>query len=361
MIGLKCAIFSDILQEISGKIARAVTSYDCEPRHFKGAGIANPGAIDPIDESSAKLEGFRRCRPISRINTCKMNRRSIASMLYLELSKNGLPDDEALLDLVDRFSAGDIDDMELAAGLTDAEDRLGIYLDDYFEEDSKGEWLKISSDLSDAYMTGLANKIGSQMGLVPITNQYSSQGLSARLLFEDYVEDSHTKIEGCLITIFIRSINIDPSVRIDKILKFREKRFDQINNMHLQITEIVEGFRKSISDDQDDIAVMDNVRKAYARKIEPELAKLKSELDRSSIGSTWEGCYRALTLSVPSAGAIKYFTDASTPLLLGAGMALGFTDIAVKGYLAQRRTRESNPYTYLYDAHRNFGLPTFEA
>jgi hypothetical protein len=209
-------------------------------------------------------------------------------------------------------------------------------------------------------MTGLANKIGKQLDLSPITNIYPSQGMSARFLFEDYVEDSDTKAEGYLLTIFIRSLNIDPSIKIEKLLKFQKLRSEQIHDLRYKIIDLVEKLRNSISSGESDHSILDTARNIYARNVEPELVKLKSELNRNSIASTWEGCHRALTLSVPSAGAVKYFTNASTPLLLGAGMAVGFTDIAVKGYLAQRRTRENSPYTYLYDAHRDFGLPKFD-
>jgi hypothetical protein len=45
--------------------------------------------------------------------------------------------------------------------------------------------------------------------------------------------------------------------------------------------------------------------------------------------------------------------------LLGAGAALAAADIGVRGYLAGRKARAGNPFSYLHDINANFGLPDF--
>lgn len=225
--------------------------------------------------------------------------------------------------------------------------------------DEDGDWLLVDGRFADAYMAAMASRLAQQLELSPLTSNEPSHGLSFRFLFDDVVENSNQSATGALVSIAMRGLAVDASVPVDKLIKFRRNRKDQYIEMAQKFVEF--SAEISESDEVDDgKALLDKAQSTYNNKIEPQLRALKRELDNSSIQTAWEGAFRALTVSVPSAGALGYFTGLTGGALLGAGALLTVADVGVRSYLAGRKSRGSNPFSYLHDVRANFGLPEFQ-
>lgn len=227
----------------------------------------------------------------------------------------------------------------------------------YHDED--GDWLLVDGRFADAYMAAMASQLAQQLDLSPLTSSESTHGLSFRFLFDDVVESTNQSATGALVSIAMRGLRVDASVSVDKLIAFRRNRKDQYLEMAQQFGELSDEISQS-GNGEDGEALLAKAQKTYDSKIEPQLRALKRELDTNSIQTVWEGAFRALTVSVPSAGALGYFTGLTGGALLGAGALLTVADVGVRSYLAGRKSRGGNPFSYLHDVSANFGLPTFQ-
>ena len=220
-----------------------------------------------------------------------------------------------------------------------------------------GEWLLVDSRFADAYMSALAAQLSKQLTISPLTSHQRAQGMSFRFMFDDVVDSSPENAAGAMIGVVMRGLKVDASVPVSKLLKFREKRKDQ----YLDFAGKISGLSETLSGAEgvEGEELFARAQKVYDRDVEPSLRALKRELKNESISTAWAGAYRAITISVPSAGALAYFTGLAGPALLGAGAALAAADVGVRGYLANQKARASNPFSYLHDINANFGLPEF--
>lgn len=225
--------------------------------------------------------------------------------------------------------------------------------------DEDGDWLLVDGRFADAYMAAMASRLAKEVELSPLTSSEPSQGLSFRFLFDNIVENSNHSATGALVSIAMRGLAVDASVSVESLIKFRRNRKDQ----YLEMAQMLSEFSAELTecdDKGDGKALLSKAQATYDQRVEPQLRALKRELDNSSIQTIWDGAYRALTISVPSAGALNYFAGLTGGALLGAGALLTFADVGVRSYLAGRKSRGSNPFSYLYDVRANFGLPEFQ-
>jgi hypothetical protein len=214
--------------------------------------------------------------------------------------------------------------------------------------DEDGDWLLVDGRFADAYMAAMASKLAQQLDLSPLTSSEPTHGLSFRFMFDDVVESSNQSATGALVSIAMRGLRVDASVSVDKLIAFRRNRTDQYLEMAQQFGELSDEISQS-GNGEDGEALLAKAQKTYDNKIEPQLRALKRELETNSIQTVWEGAFRALTVSVPSAGALGYFTGLTGAALLGAGALLTVTDVGVRSYLAGRKSRGGNPFSYLHD------------
>lgn len=235
--------------------------------------------------------------------------------------------------------------------------RRAMDLDGYYQ-DEDGDWLLVDGRFADAYMAAMASRLAKEVELSPLTSSEPSQGLSFRFLFDDVVENSNQSATGALVSIAMRGITVDASVPVESLIKFRRSREDQYLEMAQKLSEFSAEIAES-GGESDGQALLAKAQATYDNKVEPQLRALKRELDNSSIQTAWEGAFRALTVSVPSAGALNVFTGLTGGALLGAGALLTIADVGVRSYLAGRKSRGGNPFSYLHDVRANFGLPEY--
>jgi len=225
--------------------------------------------------------------------------------------------------------------------------------------DEDGDWLLVDGRFAEAYMAAMASQLAQQLDLSPLTSSESTQGLSFRFLFDDVVESADQSATGALVSIAMRGLRVDASVSVNRLIAFRRNREDQYLEMAQQFGELSAEISQS-GDSENGEALLVKAQRTYVDKIEPQLRALKRELETNSIQTVWEGAFRALTVVVPSTGAIGYFTGLTSGALLGAGALLTVADVGVRSYLAGRKIRGSNPFAYLHDASANFGLPRYQ-
>ena len=217
-----------------------------------------------------------------------------------------------------------------------------------------GEWLLVESSFAKVYMSALAALLAKETDLAALTNEELSMGVNLRTLLEDLKPSTQSEKKGALVSFVMEAIRVDPETRIDKLLAFRQSRHNQLAELTKQFDAISAG----IANYETARELEERVRDAYVTQIRPRLESLKDELNDNFIAAVWDGVQRVVTVSVPAAGAVAYFTGLTGTTLLAAGAAIAVTDVAVKTHLAHKRTRRASPYSYLLDIEHKFCLPT---
>ncbi|WP_291074864.1 DUF6236 family protein [Hyphomonas sp.] len=219
--------------------------------------------------------------------------------------------------------------------------------------DQDGEWLLVDKSFANSYMTALAAKLASKLSLTPLTSKTLSHGLSSQFLFEDDVDTTHNRASGALIDVAFRSLKVDPTTPISRLLKFRRRRETQFQELSIEF----QNFRNIISEVESDEPIEKRAQQIYQTNIDPKMKALKKEASLNSIETVWDGAIRALTVSAPAGGALAVFSQLGTPVALGAGAAIAAIDLGVKSYLSGKKLKVSNPYSYLHDLENTYGLP----
>jgi hypothetical protein len=219
-------------------------------------------------------------------------------------------------------------------------------------EDNDGEWLLVDNRFAEIYMSALAALLAKETDLAPLTNEEPSMGVNLHTLLEDVKPSAPSRKKGALVSLVMEAIRVDPNTRIEKLLAFRRAREDQLADLSAQFDDISSKIRECESGRE----LQEQAQNTYITRIRPKLNALRKELKDNSIQSIWDGVQRAVTISVPAGGALSYFTNLHGLTLLGAGIAVAITDIAVKSHLAQRKTRRASPYTYLLEVEKKFSV-----
>jgi len=244
-------------------------------------------------------------------------------------------------------------------------DKVSAELRDIFghaEASGSSEWLLVGDAFSDIYMAALALLLAEEKdGLAPVTNSSADHGSALLSL----LADSPSVVEpqqGVLVSLTMKNLRIDPSVKVQELIRFKQKRNDQLGELATKLEDL----NAKIKEATDLKELEQQAQRIYERDVEKALNDLASELRAASIQSAWEGLYRGVLFTVPAQSLLNVAGQAlhtgpgtmSSGVMIGAGALLTLTDVAVKTYFARRKTRKSSPFTYLLDAQRKFSLPS---
>lgn len=351
---LRCDLHQNLLSELGGKVAGLLHN----DHYMRTFGQLGPGS--PAEHSLAASEHLAWEIEETFAEAGMYPNKMSAELLKLALHSGLARVHTGKLSPTIRSLFRNLELARMHPGKLDSVLRE-VFSEQQMSSDDAGDWLLVDSRFAHAYMSALAASLSKQLDLSPLTSSEPAHGLSFRFLFDDFVDTSTHSAEGALVSVVMRSLRVDPSVSIHRLIEFKRKREDQYLHLKSKLSQLSSNLTvedgPSNADEYRDL--IERTSNTYTNEIEPQLRALKRELDNQFIHTVWEGAYRALTISVPSAGALAYFTGLSGPELLGAGMALAVTDIGVRSYLRGQRTRATNPYSYLYDISANFGLPRF--
>jgi hypothetical protein len=251
-----------------------------------------------------------------------------------------------LRELIDELEFASIHPGKISPNLLELMGRAGRH------SDRDGQWLLVDSQFAAVYMSALAALLAKEADLAALTNEHSAMGVNLHTLLEDVKPSSGPRKTGALVSFIMETIKVDPETKIERLLKFRRKRENQLAELSAQFDEL--SAKMGICETNYELE--SEARRVYENKIRPKLDSLKKELNDNSVQSVWEGFQRAVTVSVPAGGAVAYFTGMSGTTLLAAGAAIATTDVAVKTLFSRRKARRASPFTYLLDVNREFSL-----
>lgn len=254
-----------------------------------------------------------------------------------------------LRELMHEFEFVSMHPGKMSPNLFELMDRVGRH------SDSDGEWLLVDSQFAAAYMSALAARLAKESDLAALTNEDRAMGVNLHALLEDVKPSSGSSKAGALVSFMMETIKVDPKTKIEKLLKFRRNRANQLAELSAQFDDL----SAKMGNCETDRELEAEAKRTYENKIRPKLESLKQELNDNSLQSVWEGVQRAVTVSVPAGGAIAYFTGMTGATLLAAGAAIAVTDVSVKTHLARRKARRASPFTYLLDVERKFSVQQF--
>lgn len=348
---LHCDLHVEVLDDLGAQVAKMLSRDSVSARAFYGRQRQSSREDRRRWDRTSLIDGMQRRLHYAGLKPEKMSKQALTAALRLgswrDPERWSAPE---VKHVISEFSRGRLHRDKLAYFLRD----LGL---DIFEHDADGEWLKVEPEFADAYLAAMASKLGAEFGLKPITPSLPAHEVSCRYFLEDMAAPGQGKL-GALVTVTMEGLKVDPSTPISKLLKFRDKRADQYLELSQALTNLSEKIKQSTDVDDAARGLHEEARRIYREEIETQLRKLKRELGTNNISSAWDGIYRAITVSVPSAGALHYFTGLGGAALLGAGAAVTVIDVGVRARLNARKARDANRFSYLYDAEARFGLPS---
>ena len=258
-----------------------------------------------------------------------------------------------------KLLSGDIIDPRLRRMLEDIcnytihPEKMPVMLRNIFKRNDGGgsDRLLVDRRFAEIYMSALAASLAKELGVSPLTNEKPSSGVNLRCLGDDVTFDGPHVARGALVSIVMEGLRVDPQTPIDQILKFRQKRRDQLAELSGQFDEL----KKSIETSEEGHDIEENAKRIFENEIRPALGNLKTELQHQAIQSAWSGFQAASAFSAVPSTAL-WATGVSAPVALGIGACIIATGIGIKSYLARSKTRSASPYTYLLDVERKFAM-----
>ena len=243
-------------------------------------------------------------------------------------------------------------------------EKLSYQLREVFERAKtakNGDWLLVNESFSDIYMAALALLLADKTDLSPVTSSSSNHGSAIISMLAGSAPTDDTR-KGALVSLTMKGLVVDPKTKIDKILKFKRKRNDQL----IEFSTKLDDLKKKLEGAADLREMEEKATRVYRTQIHRGLEKLASELRDVSIQNAWGGFYRGVFFTLPAqslvAGVAAAVPGALSPvsqaIAIGVGGLLTVTDVAIKTLFARRQARKASPFTYLLDAKNAFSLPS---
>lgn len=221
-----------------------------------------------------------------------------------------------------------------------------------YEMYGDNDWLFVDRQFAEIYMSALAALLAKEVDVSPLTNEERSSGVNLRCLGNDITSDGPNAARGALVSVVMEGLRIDPDTPIAEILKFRQKKKDQL----AELSGKFDTLKKSIEKSEEGREIAINAKRVFENEIRPALGKLKTELKNQTIQSAWSGFQTASTFSAVPSTAL-WVTGVSAPVALGIGAFITAAGIGIKSYLARSKARSASPYTYLLDVEKKFRIP----
>lgn len=221
------------------------------------------------------------------------------------------------------------------------------------------EWLCVPTNLASHYMLFLADEIAKKNKLQLITNQWAPWTATTYFSLDGGVDETIMPYEMdspyyddpyVLYSLLINEItplNIS-EIPADKIVKFREKRQDEINHLRLMVMELYNELQK-----------LDDpfVRRDHIEKKIKDLKKAKEEYQKSADLIKARGWFGTVMTGFPAPATLGNLFQ----IPLASTVTLGLTGIAIGGLFnlknskaELRKLQRENPVSSLVELTRNF-------
>jgi hypothetical protein len=204
------------------------------------------------------------------------------------------------------------------------------------------------------YMSALATRLAKDTGAVAVSDEGSAFGLQLNTVLDEVLSDAPSAAEGVLMSVVVESLTLDASVPIERVLRFRRRNENQLQDLARSFEKLTEKL-----DGSEDLREMrEKSGRYYRRTIRPELIRLREALQDADVGAMWTGFRNMVTMTATAGSALAGYLNWPVNFVLGAGAFVTVADIAVQSHLARRKIRRDSPYTYLLDVESRFGLPS---
>lgn len=206
------------------------------------------------------------------------------------------------------------------------------------------------------YMTLLANRICQDQNKALLTDRTKQNNLSNKILIDGLTPhqlrrgDNQLK-SGLMYKIIMEDIRIDPSTPIDKIIRYKRDRQQNLQRFREEMDRLtnfsVEG--KEIKD------IEDEVKTIYERQVLPAIDDIKATLKDGKID--WiigQASNYVLCGIIPA--AITSDLNLTKTVALAGSLGMAFAVSAVIYQRNLRRQEDRNPYTYLLKMNKGLSV-----
>lgn len=291
---------------------------------------------------------------------------------------NYLDSPEALAIFNDHYTKGDYIHPEKlpheVKKLFDNSNSLLKITNKIFNNNKHDGFYRVNSQFSNYYMTLLAKNISEKIGVGLLTDSPLSNSLSNLTRLDSYVTTNDNRCypdgrqlrnksintvnklvsSGCLASIILKDINIDPETSVASILRFRRDHSDELARFRVEIDKLT----KSLDVEQPYEALLQNMRDIVINKINPSINDLKIGLKEHSIN--WLHSFLIVTATTTNTIALPSIQlGLPVPIAFGASIGISVIISAVNFNTKRKKILRENPYTYLYELkNRNFNKYT---
>ncbi len=240
----------------------------------------------------------------------------------------------------------------------------GEILELVVEKSNPNKWISVDREFANFYMTILANKICDSGRFVLLTDDNLSSNLSdvTRVdvkrtpRWQNYVvygESVNTPIsiaQGMLSTLILDGIRFKDSVKIEKIIEFKEKYKDELGAFRMNLNKLTKDFSK-----YPDINAMRNeLNDTYTNEFLPSYNSFKKALSGFNLQWTTENIMKISFFSTSGTAIPTLLLGASTQLALLAGVGISLVSSLVSYNENRKKMLRENPYSFLYLMEKKF-------
>lgn len=202
------------------------------------------------------------------------------------------------------------------------------------------EWIKVSYNFADYYMTLLATKLAKRKHMCLVTGYNKPYELSASFDFNLSSFDKQKIAEGILFKMVVNGIRISRTASMIDLIAYKRKRRDELGRFRSAFAKLTD--QQNYDSVESLTELEERVRCIYENDYLPALHDVKWTLNDSKI--SWLdklGNYIA-TFFTPS-----LVMDKISVLSCGIGLGVSLLAWKTSNYIESRKVKHSNPYSYL--------------
>lgn len=230
-------------------------------------------------------------------------------------------------------------------------------------------WLRVDSRFADFYMTLLATKLSENQGIGLLTPLPAGNRLSTMVKLEGSLRDlvirsseyprfhhhhlprqemPTTLAQGIMSHFALEGIGISPEIPIKKIIKFRNKRADELRRFRIEIQTLTASvdFAKPVD------AIRQQVLDIYENKVGPAMTDLKESLTDAKIGWITKDLLKIACFSIPPTSGPLALMGLSVPIAIMAGAGISLVASGVLYNRDKNKVLRENPYSFLLAAEK---------
>ena len=211
-------------------------------------------------------------------------------------------------------------------------------------------WVRVNENFADFYMTLLATSYAKQKHLILLADDKMNFDLSNSFAWDieqKKLSSSHQLLlknkaaEEMLFNLVIDGIKINPLTSVDDLLKFKDRRKDELSVFRRELSRLTEGLNL---DDVESLEELQGIiSSVYKNDFLPSLNNLKRTLSDSNI--SWIENIENFVATLFSSIQLALTTHFLPCIPIGVGWSL--IAVGMKDTIKKRSIKRHNPYSYM--------------